>query len=171
MEFDTLLSTRHSVRDYLDTKIDGAKLRKIIQQAMSAPSAGNLQAYRIYLVHGERAREEMLAATDFQESVRKAAMLIVFSADQKRSESKYHERGHELYSFQDATIAAAYCQLAAVNEGLGVVWVGGFEPLEVARIVDAKSYEVPVAILALGYPNEEGEATGRRPLKEIVKEV
>jgi nitroreductase len=171
MEFSELLEKRHSIRDFKDTRIEGPKLRKIVQAAMSAPSAGNIQAYKIYLINSEKAREDMLAATDYQECVRKAAILIVFSADQKRSEAKYLGRGFDLYSIQDATIAASYCQLAATNEGLGVVWVGGFEPLEVSRIVNAKSYEVPVAILALGYPNEEPRATGRRPLKEIVKEI
>jgi len=171
MEFTELIGKRRSIRNFTDRKIDGAILRKLTQAATSAPSAGNMQSYKIYFVSGEKAREGMPLATDFQECVSKAAMLVVFTADQKRAEAKYGERGIEFYATQDATIACAYFQLAAEDEGLGSVWVGGFEPLEVSRLINAGSYEVPVAILALGYPNEAPEPRGRRPLKEIVREV
>ena len=96
---------------------------------------------------------------------------MVFCADQKEAESKYEQRGFELYSVQDATIACAYAQLAIAEEGLATVWVGGFDPLEVSRIIQAMPFEVPVAILPVGHAAEKPESTGRKPLKEIVKEI
>ena len=48
--------------------------------------------------------------------------------------------------------------------------MGGFEPLEVARIVGAVEFEIPVAMLAIGYPNEKPRATSRRPMSEMVFE-
>ena len=100
-----------------------------------------------------------------------APVALVFTADQQRSASKYEERGFEFYSMQDATIAAAYSQLAATALGLSSVWVGGFDPLEVSRLVKAGPYEVPAAIIPVGYPGEDPGRAPRRGMKSMVREV
>lgn len=169
MEFYDVIQSRHSVRDFTDKPVETSKIKNIINAAMRAPSAGNLQAYKIYLVHSQEKKEELLPATEYQEFVASASLLMVFVADLKLSESKYFQRGFELYAIQDATISASYAQLAATVEGLSSVWVGTFEPLDISRILNLRSYHVPVAILAIGYPQGPVELTTRRPIKEIVK--
>jgi nitroreductase len=170
MEFQDVVRNRHSVRDFQEKKVDVKIIKRIIDAAMSAPSAGNLQAYKIHIVRSKESRESIAIGSD-QHNLAKVPVILVFCADILKSEAKYHERGAELYSFQDATIACAYAQLAAANEGLSTVWVGGFEPLEIARIVGAVEYEVPCAMLAIGYPNAKPRMTDRRPMEEIVKEL
>jgi len=130
-----------------------------------------LQAYKIYVVKTREAREGLVAATHYQDFVAQAPVVFVFCIDIRRAAAKYGERGETLYCIQDATIAAAYCQLAATAEGLSAVWVGAFDPLEVSRVVNAGPYQVPVCVLPVGYPNETPEITERRPLKELLKEV
>ncbi len=169
MEFSKLILARRSVREFSDKKVDVKIVKRILEAAMTAPSAGNLQAYKMHLVRSKDKRESLAIGSD-QPNLAKAPVIIVFCADIMRSEGKYGDRGAELYSFQDPTIACAYAQLAAQDEGLGSVWVGGFEPLEVARIVGAVEFEVPVAMLAIGYPNEKPAATSRRPMSEMVFE-
>jgi nitroreductase len=61
--------------------------------------------------------------------------------------------------------------LAATEEGLGTVWVGAFDTLEVSRLLEADSHIVPVAILPIGYPTGRPRPRDRKPLDEIVKEV
>lgn len=170
MDFYDVLKNRHSIRAFLEKPVESKKIALIIDAAMRGPSAGGLQAYKIYVVRTERAKEELIIATEGQEYV-KAPLVLVFTADITRSGAKYQERGEELFSYQDATIAAAYTQLAATAEGLGSVWIGTFEPLEVARIVNAQAYEVPIAIIAIGYPNETPEVHPKRQMKDIVREV
>jgi len=170
MDFAKLVQERCSVRDFSDRKVDVKTIKAIIEAAMRAPSAGNLQAYKIHIVRSGDAKEGLAIASD-QEFLAKAQFILVFCADMPRSESKYGDRGSELYSYQDATIACAYAQLAAADLGLGSVWVGGFEPLEVARLVGAAAFEIPVALLPLGYPNAQPAPRSRRPMKEIVSEI
>jgi nitroreductase len=169
MEFPKLIQARHSVREFAEKKIDVKIIKRILEAAMAAPSAGNLQAYKIHLIRSKGDRESIAIGSD-QHNLAKAPLIMVFCADIPRSEGKYGDRGAELYSFQDATIACAYAQLAVADEGLGSVWVGGFEPLEIARIVGAVEFEIPVAMLAIGYPDEKPAATSRRPMSEIVLE-
>jgi nitroreductase len=170
MEFTKLAHTRRSVRDFADKKIPVELIRKILEAAVSAPSAGNLQSYRIHAVYSKEAKESIAIGSD-QDFIANAPVVFVFCADIERSEDEYGERGAELFAVQDATIACVYAQLAAADEGLGSVWVGAFDPLEVARIVGAVAFEIPVAMLVVGYPNAKPEATSRRPLREMVNEV
>ena len=51
MEFFEVLKRRRSIRRFKGKKIEKDKIQKLLDAANSAPSAGNLQAYRIILVH------------------------------------------------------------------------------------------------------------------------
>ncbi|MEW6748821.1 MAG: nitroreductase family protein [Candidatus Micrarchaeota archaeon] len=171
MGFYELIKNRHSVRAFSENPVEPEKLRRILAAMERAPSAGNLQSYKVYIVRSEDARKDLVPACSYQEFLSQAPAVLVFCADQKQAESKYEQRGFELYSIQDATIACAYAQLAIEAEGLATVWVGGFDPLEVSRIIQAMPFEVPVAILPIGYAAEKPEPTGRKPLKQVVKEI
>ena len=171
MDFYDVIDRRRSVRVFQDKKVEAATLKKILDFVSFAPSAGNLQAYKITVIRDQALKEGLMSAAFDQDSIIRAPVVLIFSADEKRSEVKYGERGLEFYSLQDATIAAAYCQLVATAEGLGSVWVGGFDVLEVSRLINAESYEVPVAIIPLGYPAESPPRNKRRNLKEIVREM
>ncbi|MFH1784949.1 MAG: nitroreductase family protein [Candidatus Micrarchaeota archaeon] len=171
MKFYDVLQNRHTCRDFTDKPVETQKIKNIINATMGAPSAGNLQAYKIYIVQSQEQKESLLSATNYKEFMTKAPLILIFVADQKQSESKYGARGFELYSVQDATIATTYAQLAATAEGLASVWVGAFEPLEVSRVINLMAYEVPVAILAIGYQNGPVKPTTRRPIEDMVKEI
>ena len=171
MEFYDVLQNRHSIRKFTDKPVEATKIKNIINAAVRAPSAGNLQAYRICLVRTQEVKEALLPAIEYQEFVVQVPLLMVFVAHPPTSEAKYGQRGFELYAPQDATISASYAQLAATAEGLSSVWVGSFDSLEVSRILHLLSYEVPIAILAIGYPNGPIESTTRKPIKEIVREI
>ena len=47
------LASRRSVRAFLDTPVDGALLRDILARCGRAPSGGNLQPWRIFVVGGD----------------------------------------------------------------------------------------------------------------------
>jgi nitroreductase len=50
MEFFATLTARHSIRAYAGTPVEVEKLERILEAVNQAPSAGNLQAFEIYLV-------------------------------------------------------------------------------------------------------------------------
>jgi nitroreductase len=171
MEFQDVIEKRHSVRSYENKEIEKEKLMHILEATNRAPSAGNLQSYRIHRVADQEKKEELMIASNEQEALLSAPVVLVFAANETEAASKYGERGAALFSVQDATIACAYAQLAAADIGLGSVWIGAFDPLEVSRICDLESFEVPVAILPIGYPAEEPRETSRKTLDEIVRKA
>ena len=169
MEFQKLLRERHSIRAYQKREIEEEKLKQILEAARSAPSAGNLQAYKICVVKNKQVREKIAEAAN-QEFLATAPVILVFLQDPSQSSQKYGQRGENLYSIQDATISCAYAQLAAANLGLASVWVGAFDEEEVAKIIGVPSNLRPIAILPIGYPAEKPTAKTRRPLLELVWE-
>jgi len=179
MEFYDALRGRHSVRAYQAKEVEAVKLNRILEAARSAPSAGNLQSYEVFIVRDEQKKRALADAAHGQGFVVEAPVVLVFCAAPERSH-KYGKRGLELYCVQDATIAAAYAWLAAVAEGLAACWVGAFDDNATLKVLNANSslasrarYDTlkPVAILPIGYAAEKPEATERRALKELVHEV
>lgn len=130
-----------------------------------------LQAYKIFLVQDEKKKSELALASLAQSFVAEAPLVLVFCADPEASGKKYGKRGRTLYSVQDATIAAAYAQLAAVSLGLASCWVGAFDDEEVLKILGNPEGLVPVAIIPIGYPAEEPEPTGRKKIEELVHRI
>lgn len=169
--FFQAVRARHSIRAFASRPVEQDHLRAILDAANRAPSAGNLQAYEIYVVTNRARREDLARAALDQEFVAQAPVVLVFCAHPARSARKYGERGRWLYSIQDATIACAYAQLAATALSLATVWVGAFAEEAVREAIGAVSSLLPVAILPVGYAGEKPEITTRRPLESLVRYV
>ena len=169
-DFFETVRFRHSVRKYQsDMPVEEQKLHAILETACAAPSAGDLQSYQIIVVRDQREREALGKASGDQCFVSEAPVCLVFCTDAKRSAQQFGERGKNLYAIQDATIAAAYAQLAIVAAGMGSTWVGDFDEQAAAQQLGLENGMVPVALLSLGYPAELPEATPRRRLDEMVQ--
>ena len=168
-DFFETVRHRHSVRKYQsDTPVEREKLHAILEMAMAAPSAGDLQAYRISVVSDADTRAALQQAAGAQSFISAAPVCLVFSADPTRSAQEFGPRGAQLYAVQDATIAAAYAQLAVVAAGMGSTWVGQFDDQKVASLLSLPAGLVPVALLSVGYPAELPESTPRRRLGDVV---
>jgi nitroreductase len=165
LEFFTVLQRRRSVRSYKSQPLEEDKLRKIFEAANLAPSAGNLQAYHVYAFSDKTKRQALARAANGQTFIEEAPVCLVFCTDPERSAEKYGDRGRELYSVQDATIAGTFAMLAAVDLGLSTVWVGDFDEESVRKVVGAPGR--PVVMFSLGYAAEEPKPAGRRAIEEI----
>ena len=166
MEFFEVLRQRRSVRSYRSQPVEDEKLKRIFEAANLAPSAGNLQAYQVRVIHDEVKRKALARAAHDQGYIAEAPVCLVFFADAERSAKKYGKRGAELYSVQDATIAGSFAMLAAVDVGLATVWVGDFEEKEVQKILETQALR-PVAMFSLGYAGEQPTPSPRRAIEEI----
>lgn len=171
MEFFELIQARRSIRAYTPQPVEEEKITRVLEAANHAPSAGNLQAYVILVVRGASAKAELSRASLQQESLTSAPVVLAFFAHQQVSAARYKNRGVELYSVQDATVACAYAQLAATALGLGSVWIGAFDDAAVKRILKAREEWRPIALLPLGYPAENPAATPRRALSDTAREA
>lgn len=160
---------RHSVREYQsDMPVEPDKLHAVLESACAAPSAGDLQSYQIMVVTNADVRQWLGEAAKQQGFLAEAPLCLAFCADMLRAHAQYGERGADLYAVQDATIAAAYAQLACVAAGLATTWVGFFDESRVHSILNLGPEVRPIALLTVGYAAEIPRDTPRRPMTEVV---
>lgn len=167
MDFFEAVKKRRAIRAFEKKEVEGEKLQQILETAIVAPSAGNLQAFEIFLVKDSNQKQALARAALEQEFVATAPVVLVFCANPERSAKKYGARGKELYAIQDATIAASYAQLAVAALELGSCWVGAFSPEEVLSVLGNPQGLKPIAIIPIGYPAEKPWPRPKRRLKEI----
>ncbi len=168
-DFFETVRHRHSIRQYrTDLPVEQEKLHAVLEMACAAPSAGDLQSYRITVITDAAQRQQLSEIADNQSFIAEAPVALLFCADPQRAATKYGERGESLYALQDTTIAAAYAQLAVVAAGLGSTWVGYFDAERIKKSFSLEPELEPIAVLSIGYPAELPEETPRRPLDEIV---
>lgn len=161
---------RRSIRNFsAQLPVEPEKLHAILETACAAPSAGDLQSYRIVAVTGAADRKALKAAAFEQAFVGDAPVSLVFCADRERARKQFGERGRDLFATQDATIAASYAQLAVAAAGLGSTWVGEFDTTALRSALSLEPQFEPVAVLCIGYPSEPSDPTPRRPLDELVQ--
>lgn len=168
MNYFELIEHRHSVRAFLSKPVEDDAVQAILAAASQAPSAGNMQAYEIYLVSRSSQRLALARAALGQDFIAQAPVVLVFCAHPKRSAQRYGRRGSDLYAVQDATIACTFAMLAAAALGLATVWVGAFDEGSVRQVIQAAPVHTPVAILPIGYAAESPGVTPRRPLSDLV---
>jgi nitroreductase len=167
--FDAI-SKRGSIRIFQQRSVDKKILKRIYEAINAAPSAANLQAYQVTVVDDQERKNALMAAAYDQVCISRAPVVLVFCTVPDQSGQRFGERGAELFCIQDAAIAASYAQLAATALGLGSVWIGSFDPDEARAAIDAQPYVTPVAMLPLGYPDEEPTESPRMPLEQLVIE-
>lgn len=167
--FFDVVRSRRSVRSFQATDVSDNDLQAVLDAMNHAPSAGDLQAYEVVAVRDAERRRLLARAAHDQLFVAEAPVTLVFFMNPARGRDRYGTREDALYACQDATIAAAYAQLAAAALGLGSVWVGAFDDAAISRAVDAPAGLRPSSLLAIGHPAEAPEPTPRRATGDLVR--
>ena len=171
MDFFDAVKERHSIRAYKAQTVEPEKLQRILESINRAPSAGNLQAFEVYLVTDANRKSALCKSSYDQEFLTQAPLVLVFCAHAARSADRYGKRGTDLYCVQDATIACTFAMLAASALDLSTVWVGAFDEDAVREIIGAPQEHRPVAMLPIGYAAETPRNRPRRKLDDLVHHV
>jgi nitroreductase len=171
MDFFEVINTRHSIRAYQPTPLEPEKLEQILQAINRAPSAGNRQAFEVYLVQDASLQAALVQAAGGQAFLAQVPVVLVFCTHPALNQERYGERGTTLYTVQDATIACTFAMLAATALGLSSVWVGAFDEGKVHEIIGAPEELRPIAMLPIGYADGEPRLRDRRQLDEIIHRI
>jgi nitroreductase len=167
MADSSLFRRRCSCRRFAPTPLSQNQIERILEAAVWAPSAGNIQPWRFIVVTSGDVRRH-LARAAHQEFLAEAPVVIAVCAVPEESARRYGERGRSLYSLQDTAAATQNILLAAAGLGLASCWVGAFDETEAAAALEVPAAWRPVALVPLGHPGESPGARGRRPMREVV---
>ncbi len=167
MDFEQVLFTRRSVRHFSNREVPEGMIHQLLRAGLAAPSAGNLQPWHFYVVRGHALKEKLCECFSFTWP-KEAPFFVVVCAQASRSHEKYGERGASLYCLQDTAAAIENMLLCAHAMGLGSCWIGSFDESKCSKTLHIKPELRPIAILPIGFPQEQPEQRPRRPLAEVV---
>jgi len=165
MNFQELIKTRYSVRDYKHDPVEDDKLARVLEAARIAPTAANRQAFRIIVVRTEERKADLRRIYGRDWFVQAPLVLCVCAVT---SEAWVRKTDGWNAAEVDATIAMTHIVLAAAEEGLGTCWIGAFDPAAAREVLGLPLEVIPSAFTPLGYPADSAMSKKRRPLAELV---
>ena len=160
------LIKRQSVRAYLDKEISKEDKDLIIEAAVNAPSAGNMQMYSIIDVTDQKVKDELSQLCDNQPFIAKAKMVLIFCADYQKwvdafngldLNPRHPDSGDLLLSIEDAVIAAQNSVTAAWSLSIGSCYIGDImENYErIVELLKLPQFVYPACMATYGYIDYE----------------
>ena len=165
--FNVMLN-RRSQRKFENKKVEEWKLEMIFAAADTAPTAGGFQGFEIYHIKNEGSKKKLVEAANNQPYVN-APVVLVFCMNPGRVKLNFPPETIRKFSQQDATLAAAYSQLAAHALGLSSIWIGMLNENKLMEILGTDLS--PSSILCIGYPVKLLVPKPKRNLKDLIHDI
>lgn len=166
MEVDEVIRERRSIRAYKDRPVEEEKIKAILEAGRWAPSAGNLQSVECIIVKDRETKEKLSSAAYGQAQPEEAPVNIVVCVNFSNI-SHYGQRGEDLYSLQESGACVQNIMLKAYSLGLGTCWIGAFDENAARVALEMPDKVRPVAIIPIGYPDED-PSSSRRGLESMI---
>ena len=160
-----VMLNRRSQRKFEAREIEDWKLEIIFAAADTAPTAGGFQ---IFHIKNSDIKLKLVSAANNQPYVN-APLVLVFCMNPMRVKMNFEPYILKKFSIQDATLAAAYAQLAAHSLGLSSIWIGMIDEKKVMEAINTDL--VPSSILCIGYPKKILQPKPKRTLTELIHVV
>ena len=165
--FNVMLN-RRSQRKFESRDVEEWKLEMIFAAADTAPTAGGFQGFEIYHIKNQGIKNKLVEAANNQPYVN-APVVLVFCMNPKRIKLNFPPETIRKFSQQDATLAAAYSQLAAHALGLSSIWIGMLDENKIRQVLSTELS--PSSILCAGYPVKMLVPKPKRNLKDLIHEI
>jgi nitroreductase len=161
--FHTIIN-RRSIRKYKHQKIEEEKIISILKAAMYAPSAMNLQPWHFIVINSDKVLQETVNSIPHAEMIKQSGNAIIVCGDSSLEKN-------ESWLIQNCSAAVQNILLAAYDLGLGSCWIAVHGMSDVVRNLQNQfklpSDIIPIALVALGYPDEELKAEERFKKEKI----
>lgn len=188
------ITTRRSIRKFVQEPLDRDDLREILRLASLAPSAWNAQTWRFAVVQDPVLKERLREAAYGQAQVTSAPAVIVVYSDMEDTLATVEETAHPgrgdagrsaqrktfdgafgaqevaqrgQWGLTQANIAFAFLMIAARGLGYDTVPMLGFDPERVKAILGLPPHVQFAGLLPLGKRAEEGHPHHRHSVERL----
>jgi len=198
MQFAECVMQRYATKKFDGKKIPEKKVEELLDLVRFAPSALNLQPWKIKIVTDPKIKEELFRVSNNQEQVTTCSHLLVFCADSDYDSliprlGKLMKKNHvpdeivgkvtgmaamfakSMTKEQQAAWSQAQTYLALGNAlngakslGFDSCPMGGFDPKGYARILNNPAHLTPVMLCPIGYAADRPAPKFRYERDEIV---
>ena len=155
---------RRSIRKFTDQGVEEDKIEDLLRAAMSAPTARNTQSWRFLVVKNREALNSMVELQPYTGMMKTASCAIIVMGDREASQP-------DEYLYVDAAAAIENMLLEAVHLNLGTCWCAiGPRAERIKNFRDYYSIDeryIPIAAVAVGYPDEVKELQNRYDPKKV----
>lgn len=171
--------SRKSCRNFSSVPLPLEKIKDIITQAVKAPTCGNMQLYSVIVTRDENNLRKLAAQHFNQPAASSAPCILTICADFNRftrwcelndAKADYKNFHSFIMAATDAIILAQQIVTIAERQGLGTCYLGSvtYNAKEISDLLKLPEMVVPVASLAIGMPEKEGEITRRLSTDTII---
>ncbi len=157
MEVLDLCRKRHSVRCFTAVPISDEDRLYLMEAARWAATSGNRQARRFVIIEDPGRLKQVAERASMQDFVADVGMLVFGVATDADS------RG----AVADVFISMTQMELAAVERGLGTIWLGRFDREAIPGILAVPEGMEVVMALAVGHACEKGSAKEKLSVEEL----
>jgi coenzyme F420-0:L-glutamate ligase / coenzyme F420-1:gamma-L-glutamate ligase len=193
----SFLRSRRSIRTFKADPISTDTIQRILETAIWAPSAHNLQPWRFVVLTRTTAKWRLAAAVtdkfqqdmisdgipepDIRARVEKtirrtmeAPVIIVVCQEITKVNAQpdpIRQQAEAILGAQSVALAGLQLLLAIHAEGLGGTWICWplFAPDETCHALELESNWKPQGMIFLGYPAETPETPTRIPLQKVTR--
>ena len=144
MDFEKIIRERQATREFSSKKVEDEIITKILEAGRMAPTALNLQPFKIYVVKSEEGIKKMDLATTCRYG---APVVLLVCGDTNKA---YKKGEHSTYEM-DASIVTTHMMLEATNLGVDNIWVELFDAQVLKKEFELPENIIPVCLLPLGY--------------------
>lgn len=175
MEAIEMIKGRRSIRKYKTTMVEHSVLEEVVATAAYAPTWKNTQTARYIAVESADKKEQIAKECVGQHNadiINSAPMLIVVTGIQKRAgyerDGSFTTSKEDRWQNFDSGVSTQTLCLAAYEKGLGTVIMGIFDEDKVKQIVTIPEGQEVMALVAIGYPDEEPQAPKRKTVEDLL---
>ena len=166
MDMLELSKHRYSCRKLSDKPVEQEKLDRIIATAIAAPTAKNLQPYKLWLFKSEEAMEKLKETTHFTFGAK-----VVIAVGAKPSDAFVRPFDQKNYGEIDGAIVATHIMLAIEAEGLNTTWVGYFDAPKLQQLFPQMADYEMIALFPIGYAADDAKPSPRHAERRSVDQA
>jgi len=198
MEFKEIVMSRYATKKFDGRKIPEATINELLELVRFAPSALNIQPWKIRVITDQKTKEQLRPASWNQEQITTCSHLLVFCAntdfaglikklDQLLQKSRAPEEMQKMviglasdltakmppeqrlsWAQGQVFLALANALNGAKALGFDSCPMGGFDPKEYSRILALPPTVVPTMLCPVGYAADKPMPKVRFPKEDIV---
>lgn len=165
MTVQETIYARRSIRKYQEKPVETEKIELLLKAAMAAPSAMNVKPWEFVVLTHPDLLIEIRTSLMFAKFDAPAAIVVCGNT------SFFKHPIAEKFWVQDCSAATQNILLAAVELGLGTVWLGVY-PIHnfirrISEVLSLPKHVIPLNVIYLGYPAEEKPARTQYDAKRV----
>lgn len=166
MDFQEVIKNRFAVRKFSDKVVEQEKVNAILEAWRLAPTAKNLQPFKVYVIRSE----EWLAKVDKASPCRYWASLVLLVCWDQELAYVNNRWGHSTIEM-DACIVATYMMLESTNQWLGNIWIEIFDRDVMREEFNIPENLVPICLLPMWYKADDCPMNPTHNVRKSIDEL